>query len=1823
MADEPAVEQEAPSAEPSAEDRPTEEPEGEQQSGEASGEPSGEDLEDASAEADSSDEEEEGPDEYDLEDNFIAPEDEEGGEGSDSDAVVAPGRAKKKRKKRKVHVLDDEDYDLLEDAGVAVARPAKQLRRFKKAGEAGAGAPGGGGVDAQARLRAELFGSDAEEEEQEGEEGGRRGGRREGSLEDDWEGGGHGGGRRDGGRAVQAAPRRPAQDEFGEEEEDQFDEDEDDWLVHEGEEEEGGSAARAARRRRRRAMMAGLGPGVDADALEEANEIFGDVSGLLEIYQQKKAERSSAAGGGAGAEDEFAGVDEEELEDEEAAEELRARRAAARADAAARRVQEALDPEALARHYMLPRDEQIRQANLPERQQLRRGPAPRGWDLDACARWVWDQLCGEECSGAQLELAETIEEGLREVEGDPPAWYGPAWQEGDIRGGLTDLTNHRAIFDGRCGRGDGRRAARRAWRHNPAAQEALRASIRAVLSELYERNNEVPFVGMYRKEACGELLALAIDDEPDFTREERATRAWPEGSMQARHRRIRRWDVLWAVEELAERWRTLQRRREARAAAYERALSAARDDWEQGMLQRCLELLQEGTSLEAVEDVEAKFRLLPAVAPDEALSQLSVEEAGEEEGGGAGGGGGAAAAPGRRRRPQRASAYHLCRRAGLGECARGLGLAPERLAENVDAGFKKHMPQEGPQATPLEFAERFVAPGTSFSSAEAALKGAQLMLAAEIAAEPQIRAEARRAYNDAAVLSTAPTAEGESALGPFHPLGVAKRLQNKPLRRFDDSDQYLKVAQAEADGLVTVAVGLPDGGKGLVDDLCEAYLSGGASESAQRWDELRHGVIKDAVEQHLLPALEREARARLAADARRAALARAASKLWRHAAQGVPRFRIVDEDTEVAEPRVMAVSYGGGDPAATTAVILDSQGNLVDYLHLRQLSGAIPKRKATLGEVYKIFEDPKKGADAAKLKAFITDHRPHAIALGASHPEALQLKLDLEALLEDLVTTNPQLIRDLGTGGIDLCPLDEAVPALWENSAAAAAELGPAAAGVVRRAVALGRLLLDPLAVLAALAASPGREVLALTLHPLQSMIPEEERLAMVERVLYTAVAQVGVDLNAVAGIAWRQPPLSFVPGLGPRKAQALLRGVGRVGGYVESRKQAWHELGVLGNRVFRNAGPYLRVRPATKASANAEFDPLDDTRIHPEAYPQAVAIAQSAMGVGEGDADAAVENALAHPHEVEALELGVYAAHLREAGEDGGGEEEEEEEEEGGGRRHAPGLPSLIDIQMEYVAPYGDLRPEFEPMRNSEFFWLCLGPGSRDSLTEGRLVDARVRHVGAEAARLALPDFNGLEAVLEVIHASSKFANVDLYNLKPDLRLMLQTGGTVAARILSVDAESAVVRLTSTSTALNDAQRWEEEYCASREPYYHVLTPQERAAMEKERARKKKVTITPRPIVHPLYKNATMADAVEYLQSCEPGEALFRPHGRSTRMLALSVLLPGPPADRPVWHLDVKEGGKPAGSLKLGSPLSLACVPGQPAEAYEDLDEATARFVEPVQANLRALAAHRKWTDLPWEPDPDGGGADACAKLREAKAQTRGDAAPLQREFFCVTPEGYYFRKTVFPTVDKMIAFWKKNATKPQPQQPPPPAAPAPQQAYLQPQQPPAPPAPPALAGGGGGGGWDAPPSYGQPPWAGGGGGGYRPPPSGGYVPEGGWGGPAPAAAAGYGGGGGGGVPPGGGAGYYGGPRGGYGQPAPPPAQQQPQPSGTNGRHFDAGMAPPLPPGPAHAAAPPPPQQQPFQPPLPPGAPPPLPPGPPPPPRPDYAAQQAYGWRR
>ena len=57
--------------------------------------------------------------------------------------------------------------------------------------------------------------------------------------------------------------------------------------------------------------------------------------------------------------------------------------------------------------------------------------------------------------------------------------------------------------------------------------------------------------------------------------------------------------------------------------------------------------------------------------------------------------------------------------------------------------------------------------------------------------------------------------------------------------------------------------------------------------------------------------------------------------------------------------------------------------------------------------------------------------------------------------------------------------------------------------------VALGRLALEPLAVLASLCRPDGKEILSLNLHPLQSHVPQADLMKAAETTLITAANQV------------------------------------------------------------------------------------------------------------------------------------------------------------------------------------------------------------------------------------------------------------------------------------------------------------------------------------------------------------------------------------------------------------------------------------------------------------------------------------------------------------------------------------------------------------------------------------------------------------------------------------------------------------------------------------------------------------------------------------------
>ena len=157
-------------------------------------------------------------------------------------------------------------------------------------------------------------------------------------------------------------------------------------------------------------------------------------------------------------------------------------------------------------------------------------------------------------------------------------------------------------------------------------------------------------------------------------------------------------------------------------------------------------------------------------------------------------------------------------------------------------------------------------------------------------------------------------------------------------------------------------------------------------------------------------------------------------------------------------------------------------------------------------------------------------------------------------------------------------------------------------------AVCLARYVQEPLAEYCNLWTSAnstgefGVEALFLKLHPLLHMTRalKSTLLNKLQQRLVDAVCDVGVDINVAVSHEHLSSMLSFVGGLGLRKANHLRSAIREKLKHVNNRKELL-ERKILKKNVWMNASGFLRVDVDINESNT--MDPFDNTRIHPECY--------------------------------------------------------------------------------------------------------------------------------------------------------------------------------------------------------------------------------------------------------------------------------------------------------------------------------------------------------------------------------------------------------------------------------------------------------------------------------------------------------------------------------------------------------------------------------------------------------------------------------------------
>ncbi|GKV29000.1 hypothetical protein SLEP1_g37984 [Rubroshorea leprosula] len=1094
---------------------------------------------------------------------------------------------------------------------------------------------------------------------------------------------------------------------------------------------------------------------------------------------------------------------------------------------------------------------------------------------------------------------------------------------------------------------------------------------------------DVPFITMYRKEECPSLLK-DLDQEEEHGNQDKSKTP-----------KIRWHKVLWAVRDLDRKWLLLQKRKIALHSYYNnrfeeesrRIYDETRLNLNQKHFEFILKALKAAESEREVDDVDAKFNL-----------HFPPGEVGVDEG--------------QYKRPKRRSQYGICFKAGLWEVANKFGYSAEQLGSKLMLEEMGGDELEDAKETPEEMGSNFTC--AMFETPQDVLKGARHMAVVEISCEPSIKKYVRSLYMENTVVSTSPTADGNAAIDSFHQFAAVKWLHEKPLSEFGDA-QWLLIQKAEEEKLLQVHFKLPEGHLSKLINECDVhYLSDGVSKSAQLWNEQRKLILQDALFGFLLPSMEKEARSLLASRAKNWLLLEFGKALWSKVSVGPYQRKENDINSdEEAAPRVLACCWGPGNPA-TTFVMLDSSGEVLDVLYTASL----------ILRSQNVNDQQRKKNDQQRVLKFINDHQPHVVVLGAVNLSCTKLKDDIYEIIFKMVEENP---RDVGHEMDDLSIVygDESLPHLYENSRISSDQL-PGQSGIVKRAVALGRYLQNPLAMVATLC-GPGKEVLSWKLSPLENFLTPDEKYGMIEQVLIDTINQVGLDINLAISHEWLFAPLQFISGLGPRKAAFLQRSLVRAG-TIFTRKDFLQAHG-LGKKVFVNAVGFLRVCRSGLAASSSQFiDLLDDTRIHPESYVLAQELAKFVfdrdVDGDTNDDDDALEIAIEHvrdrPNLLRTFAIDMYIDEYI--------KKEKHDKQEKRDKRENK-RETFYDIRRELMQGFQDWRKQYKEPSQDEEFYMISGE-SEDSLAEGRIVQATVRRVPGGKAFCALE--SGLTGVLMKEDYSDDWRDI------VELTDRLHEGDILTCKIKSIEKNRYQVFLVCKESEMGN-NRYQNTQNV--DPYYH----EDRSALEnqQEKARNEdlvKKHFKPRMIVHPHFQNITADEAMKYLSDKEPGESIFRPSLRGPSYLTLTLKI----HDEVFANKDIIEGGKEhkdiTSLLRIGKTLTIG------EDTFEDLDEVMDRYVDPLVAHLKAMLSYRKFRM--------GTKAEVDEFLRIEKSEfpmrivycfgishehpgtfilTYIRSTNPHHEYVGLYPKGFKFRKRMFEDIDRLVAYFQRHIDDPQ----------------------------------------------------------------------------------------------------------------------------------------------------------------------------------------------
>ena len=533
-----------------------------------------------------------------------------------------------------------------------------------------------------------------------------------------------------------------------------------------------------------------------------------------------------------------------------------------------------------------------------------------------------------------------------------------------------------------------------------------------------------------------------------------------------------------------------------------------------------------------------------------------------------------------------------------------IGIDAEKFSENITANSKLYLTDDH-EDSPAQLMTKYLSE-SYFGTMDAALNAVKQMYAQQLVNNPKVRAHFRLNFEKYSNIDIELTEKGRTKINDSSPYADFKYAINRnPTSFYFTPDLFLRMLEAESLGYVIIKIGLSNSLTDFVNHLFTFMSSDGASENSIAWNNFRRECFDVAVKQ-LVPNIISSVKEKIRNICERLLYFQLRDEFLNKVDQA-PYTPFKDRSGMV--PRVLALTNGEGKKdSAVIAIAMEFDGTISHHV--------------------KFDENIRDAEFERKLLNLIDRFKPEVVGVSGYNVSASHLRKRVEEIVR---TNNKKAVADDDDGydrhddddeeeehkvdkEVDLPVLyiPNETARLFEYSDRANEEFSDKPV-VAKFCIGIARYLQNPLLEYISL----GDTITSIQIHKHQNLLPEHVLKEAIDTIFVDITCLVGIKINEAVRSPYFAQSLKYVAGLGPRKANNLIKGIEVNGGLLVRRDDLIIKQ-LVSKVVFLNCAPFIEIPIPEKFDKEHEY--LDATRIHPEDYELARKMAGDALDLEDED---------------------------------------------------------------------------------------------------------------------------------------------------------------------------------------------------------------------------------------------------------------------------------------------------------------------------------------------------------------------------------------------------------------------------------------------------------------------------------------------------------------------------------------------------------------------------------------------------------------------------